>query len=65
MNYAIIRNILGKLMIFIAILLVFPLIVSIIYQEGLRFYLAFIIPILLLVGVGVLFNLKISAIILH
>lgn len=58
MNYAIIRNILGKLMIFIAILLVFPLAVSIIYQEGLRFYLSFIVPILLLVGVGVLFNLK-------
>ena len=48
MNYAIIRNILGKLMIFIAGLLVLPLIVSIIYKEGLRFYLAFIIPIVLL-----------------
>lgn len=58
MNYAIIRNILGKLMIFIAILLGFPLIVSIIYQEGFNHYLAFIIPMILLVGVGVLFNIK-------
>lgn len=58
MNYAIIRNILGKLMIFIAGLLVLPLIVSIIYKEGLRFYLAFIIPIVLLTLVGILFNIK-------
>lgn len=58
MNYAIIKNILGKLMVFIAGLLVLPLIVSIIYQEGLRYYLSFIIPIVLLLVVGFLFNIK-------
>lgn len=58
MNYAIIRNILGKLMILIAGLMVFPLIISIIYQEGLQNYLAFIIPIGLLLIFGLLFNIK-------
>lgn len=58
MNYAIIRNILGKLMILLAGLMVLPLIVSVIYQEGLQNYLAFIIPIGLLLIFGLLFNIK-------
>ena len=58
MNYSIIRNILGKLMILIAILMVFPLLISMIYREGLRNYLSFIIPIVLLLIIGYLLNIK-------
>ncbi len=58
MNYAIIRNILGKLMYTIAGLMILPLIVSIIYKEGWLMYLAFIIPICLLLGIGFLCNIK-------
>lgn len=58
MNYAIIRNILGKLMILIAGLMILPLIVSLGYQEGLQHYLGFIIPIVLLLLFGFMFNIK-------
>lgn len=58
MNYAIIRNILGKLMLLIAGLMFFPLVVSLLYQEGLKYYLSFITPIILLIVVGSLFNVK-------
>lgn len=58
MNYAIIRNILGKLMVLIAGLMVFPLIVSLIYQEGIKHYLSFLTPIVLLLMFGLLFNIK-------
>ncbi len=58
MNYSYIRNILGKLMIITAGLMILPLIVSFIYQEGIRNYLAFIIPICVLLLIGLLFNLK-------
>ena len=58
MNYSIIRNILGKLLILVAILLCFPLIVSLIYQEGIRNYLAFIIPIVILCLLGFLMNIR-------
>ena len=58
MNYGIIKNILGKLLILLAALMVFPLIVSLIYQEGSKYYLAYILPILVLVALGVLLNIK-------
>ena len=58
MNYAIIRNILGKLMVLIAGLMVLPLIVSLIYQEGIKHYLSFLTPIVLLLMFGLLFNIK-------
>ena len=58
MNYGIVRNILGKLLILLAALLVCPLIVSLIYQDGIKHYLAYIIPVAVLILVGILFNLK-------
>ncbi len=58
MNYAVIRNILGKILILLAILMILPLIVSFIYQEGITHYLAYIIPIVLLITFGILLNLK-------
>ena len=50
MNYGIIRNILGKILILLAILMVLPLIVSFIYQEGIKYYLAYITPIVTLIA---------------
>ena len=58
MNFGIIRNILGKILILIAALMGFPLIVSLIYQEGSKYYLSYIIPILILVALGIILNIK-------
>ena len=58
MNYQIVRNIIGKLMILLAILMVLPLFVCIIYQESFINYVAFLVPIALLLLIGFLFNVK-------
>ena len=58
MNYSVIRKILGKLAILLAALMVFPLLVSLIYQEGIRNVLAFLIPCLVLILIGFLLNIK-------
>ena len=58
MNYSIVRNILGKIMVLMAILMCLPLIVCLCYQESYINYLAFIIPAILLFVIGKLFNLK-------
>ena len=58
MNYQIIRNIIGKIMILLALLMCLPLIVCIVYQEELINYIAFTIPISILLIIGVLFTLK-------
>ena len=58
MNYAIIKNILGKIMTLLAYLMVLPLIVCIWYKESFRNYLAFIIPMVLLFVIGKLLYMK-------
>ena len=58
MNYGIIRNILGKILILLAILMVLPLIVSFIYQEGIKYYLSYITPIVTLIAFGIVLNIK-------
>ena len=58
MNFSIIKNIIGKILILLAALMVLPLIVSIIYQEGITYYLAYIIPIIVLIVLGILLNIK-------
>ncbi len=58
MNYQIVRNIIGKIMILLAMLMFLPLIVCIIYQEEFINYVAFLVPIILLLIFGLLFNLK-------
>lgn len=58
MNYGIIRNILGKILILLAALMILPLVVSLVYQEGINYYLAYLIPIAILIILGVLLNLK-------
>ncbi len=54
MNYKKLGIILGKIMLLEGILMVAPLIVSIIYRESFIHKLAFIIPIILLIGIGIL-----------
>ena len=58
MNYGVIRNIIGKILILLAGLMCLPLIVSLVYQEGLQNYLSFIIPIVSLIIVGILLTVK-------
>ncbi len=58
MNYKMIVKIIGKIMILMALLMMLPLLVSVIYQEDLRHKLAFLIPIVVLLGVGYLLSFK-------
>lgn len=58
MNFRVMRNIIGKIMIFFSILLILPLIVSLIYKEGLRHYLAYLIPSVSASGIGYLLIFK-------
>ena len=52
MNYKKLGKILGKIMIIEAILMLAPLATSLIYKEGFRNALAFLVPIVALVAVG-------------
>lgn len=58
MNYSVIRRILGKIMILIGLLMIFPFAVSLIYKESLRNILAFAIPMGSLVTLGKLICYK-------
>ena len=53
MNYTKIGKILGKIMIMESVLMLAPLAVAIIYKEGLRNILAFVVPIVLLLAAGI------------
>lgn len=57
MNYRKLGKILGKIMILESALMLAPLAVSIIYKEGLTNALAFIVPIVLLLAVGILLQI--------
>ncbi|MBE7091339.1 MAG: TrkH family potassium uptake protein [Clostridiales bacterium] len=57
MNYKKIGKILGKIMIMEGILMFAPLLVSLIYRETARNVLAFVIPALVLVGIGFLLQI--------
>ncbi len=58
MNFALIRNILGKIMILLSCLMLLPLLICLIYQETWLNYVAFLIPMGLLLLIGGLFNIK-------
>jgi len=62
MNYKAIFNIIGKIMIIMGLLMLLPLCVSLIYfkDEGIRNVLAFLIPIVGLLGIGLLLNILIK-----
>ena len=57
MNYKKLGKILGKIMILEAVLMLAPLAVTVIYKEGFTNFLAFLIPIALLVALGFLMQL--------
>lgn len=57
MNYKLLGKVLGKIMILEGVLMIAPLIVSIIYKEGLINYIAFIVPIFALFLCGALLQL--------
>lgn len=58
MNYAVIRRILGKIMVLIGCLMFFPMLIAIIYKETLRNILAFAIPMVSLITIGKLISFK-------
>ncbi len=58
MNFAIIRNILGKIMMLLGCLLILPLFICLLYQEALINYVAFLVPMALLFALGFLCNVK-------
>ncbi len=58
MNYSLIRNILGKIMILLGCLLALPLLICIIYREVWLNYVAFLAPMGLLFLIGGLCNIK-------
>ena len=62
MNRPLIRNILGKILILVAILMVLPLIVAIIYYKedggSFKYIISFVIPIVLQILIGILFTYK-------
>ncbi len=58
MNYALMRNILGKIMMLLGCLFILPLIICIVYQEDFDNYLAFILPMCLLLSLGAVCNKK-------
>ncbi|MBR7151875.1 MAG: TrkH family potassium uptake protein [Clostridia bacterium] len=57
MNYKKLGKILGKIMVMEAILMLAPLAVAFLYEEGIRNVLAFVIPIVVLTVVGVLLQI--------
>lgn len=57
MNFSIIRNIVGKIMVLLAILLILPMIVAIIYNEGWNI-IGYAIPMVLLLAVGLILCLN-------
>ena len=54
MNYSIIRNILGKIILALSALMIFPMIVSLYYREPFRNTISFLIPIIILFVIGFL-----------
>lgn len=60
MNFSMIKNIIGKIMVLLSILMILPLIVSIIYfkDEGIWNVLAYAIPIVVLFVVGIILSHK-------
>lgn len=57
MNYKYLLKILGKIMVLEGTLLLLPLIVALIYREGAVHIMAFVVPSVLLLGIGFLFQL--------
>lgn len=58
MNYQIIKNILGKIMVLLAFLMFLPIIVALVDKEGEKNLLAFLVPIVLLFIIGKILMLK-------
>lgn len=58
MNYAIIRKLLGKIMILVGILMILPIIVGLIYRESFMNILSFVIPLTVLILAGILLSFK-------
>lgn len=58
MNYGVIRSIIGKIMVLMALLMLLPLLFALVYKEGITNILAFGITIVVLAVIGYLLQLK-------
>lgn len=58
MNFSLIRNLIGKILVLVSGLMILPLIVSFIYKENIQNKIAFIIPITVICAIGLLLNIK-------
>ena len=58
MNYKMIVNIVGKIMLLIALMMILPLLVCIIYSEGIRNIISFLIPMIIYGAIGLLLCYK-------
>ena len=56
MNHGLIRNILGKIILLVGILMILPLFVSLYYKEPIRNTISFLIPMLVLILIGFLMS---------
>ena len=54
MNYRIVRNLIGKMLILVAALMVVPLVTAFIYKESIRNIISYLIPMASLAGIGAL-----------
>ena len=58
MNYGVIRSIIGKIMVLMALFMLLPLLIALVYKEGITNILAFGITIVVLAVIGYLLQLK-------
>lgn len=58
MKFKVILNYIGRILLLEAAVMILPLIVSLLYQEGFRLYISFLIPIAVASGTGLLLNIK-------
>lgn len=52
MNYRFVRNLIGKMLILVSILMVVPLVTALIYVEGIRNIISYLVPMVSLAGIG-------------
>ena len=52
MNYRMIRNLLGKILVLVGLLMIIPLITALVFFENIRNIISYLIPMIILIGIG-------------
>lgn len=61
MNYRMIRNLIGKILVLVGLLMIVPLITALICREGIRNIISYLIPMAFLIGIGLLMGYVLPA----